>query len=141
MSDKSLQRCINPDCAASYAIDEVIFSCPKCGSLLDIEYDWEHLAMPKSLDFFEHRWSTKGLRAEGRLDFSGVWRFRELLPFARPESIVTIGEGRTLLFLVNHTEEPQTIPVPKGKKELLTGAQTADTLTLDRYGVGVVKLQ
>ena len=31
------------------------------------------------------------------LDFSGVWRFRELLPFAREEDVVTIGEGRTVL--------------------------------------------
>src|SRR5439155_639999 len=31
-------------------------------------------------------------------DFSGVWRFRELLPFYRREDdIVTIGEGRTVL--------------------------------------------
>src|SRR5205823_1016539 len=53
---------------------------------------------PKSLGFFEHRWSTKGTEVEGRLDFSGVWRFRELLPFYRSESdIVTIGEGRTSL--------------------------------------------
>jgi threonine synthase len=29
--------------------------------------------------------------------FSGVWRFWELLPFTRPESIVTVGEGQTLL--------------------------------------------
>ena len=54
--------------------------------------------MPKSLSFFEHRWATKGSRGEGRLDFSGVWRFRELLPFYRSEDdIVTIGEGRTVL--------------------------------------------
>src|SRR3984957_5011557 len=29
--------------------------------------------------------------------FLGVWRFRELLPFALPDQIVTIGEGQTLL--------------------------------------------
>jgi threonine synthase len=28
---------------------------------------------------------------------SGVWRFRELLPFSRPEDVVTIGEGQTIL--------------------------------------------
>jgi threonine synthase len=34
----------------------------------------------------------------GRLDFSGVWRFRELMPFFRREDeIVSIGEGRTVL--------------------------------------------
>ena len=75
-----------------------LVSCPKCGSLLDILYDWAKLPVPKSLSFFEHRWSTKGTGVEGQLDFSGVWRFRELLPFyRREEDIVTIGEGRTVL--------------------------------------------
>lgn len=97
MADRAFQVCINPDCGATFGITEVIFGCPKCGSLLDIGYDWDRLAVPKKMDFFEHRWATKGLRSEGRLDFSGVWRFRELLPFTEPESIVTIGEGRTVL--------------------------------------------
>src|ERR1019366_4478808 len=45
-----------------------------------------------------HRWSTKGTNTDGRLDFSGVWRFRELFPFYRTEAdIITIGEGRTTL--------------------------------------------
>lgn len=97
MSDRAHQVCINPDCAATFGIEEIVFSCPKCKSLLDIVYDWERLAMPTSLEFFEHRWNTKGLSAAGQLDFSGVWRFRELLPFVQPKDIVTIGEGRTLL--------------------------------------------
>jgi len=98
MKDTSFQRCINPTCASTYAIDEVKVSCDKCGGLLDIQYDWSALPKLKSLNFFEHRWSTKGSDIEGRLDFSGVWRFRELLPFYRNEDqIVTIGEGRTLL--------------------------------------------
>src|SRR6266487_2486858 len=94
----SHQQCINPDCAATYAIDEVKVACTRCGSLLDIKYDWSKLPVPKSLNFFEHRWSTKGTEAAGRADFSGVWRFRELMPFYRSEDqIVTIGEGRTVL--------------------------------------------
>ncbi|MGB9624331.1 MAG: threonine synthase [Phycisphaerae bacterium] len=97
MADRAFQVCINPDCAATFGITEVLFSCPKCGNLLDVGYDWDRLAVPRKMDFFEHRWATKGLRSEGRLDFSGVWRFRELMPFAEPESIVTIGEGRTVL--------------------------------------------
>jgi threonine synthase len=31
------------------------------------------------------------------LAFSGVWRFHELLPFADPKHVMTIGEGQTLL--------------------------------------------
>lgn len=98
MPESAYQQCINPACAATYPVTEVHVACGKCGALLDIQYDWSKLPVPKSLSFFEHRWSTKGLRTEGRLDFSGVWRFRELLPFYRSEAdIVTIGEGRTVL--------------------------------------------
>src|SRR5208282_4596228 len=77
---------------------QVLVACPQCGGLLDIRYDWEKLPKIKGLGFFEHRWSTKGVGVEGTLDFSGVWRFRALLPFYREEDqIVTIGEGRTCL--------------------------------------------
>ena len=96
-TDRACQKCINPDCGRTASLREVVFNCPSCGSLLDIDYDWERLAVPQALSFFEHRWGTRGLRSEGRLDFSGVWRFRELLPFAGNQDIVTIGEGRTLL--------------------------------------------
>ncbi len=95
--EQAYQVCINPDCRKQFGIEQIVFNCPDCGALLDVEYRWDRVAVPKALDFFEHRWSTKGLRAEARLDFSGIWRFRELLPFAPNDSIVTIGEGRTLL--------------------------------------------
>src|SRR3954470_9057251 len=98
MTDRAFQQCINPACGATYGVEEVKVACTKCGSLLDILYDWDRLALPKSLSAFEYRWSTKGTGTQGRLDFSGVWRFRELMPFFRTEDdIVTIGEGRTLL--------------------------------------------
>ncbi len=68
-------------------------ACEACGSLLDVIYDWNRLRPPTSLDFFESKWS----RRYDPLDFSGVWRFHELLPFAPREQVVTIGEGQTLL--------------------------------------------
>ncbi len=98
MSAHAHQLCINPDCRTTYGIDETVVACRKCGSLLDITYDWSKLSPPRSLKDLEHRWATKGTGGSGRLDFSGVWRFRELMPFYRAEDdIVTIGEGRTLL--------------------------------------------
>ncbi|WP_428939277.1 threonine synthase [Fontivita pretiosa] len=98
MTDAAFQQCINPSCRATYAIADVKVSCTRCGSLLDVCYDWKRLPVPKSMAFFEHRWATKGTGGEGKLDFSGVWRFRELMPFYRNEDdIVTIGEGRTVL--------------------------------------------
>ncbi|MCA9027412.1 MAG: threonine synthase [Planctomycetaceae bacterium] len=61
--------------------------------MLDVQYEWDKLPVPSSLREFERRWSSR----RNPLDFSGVWRFRELLPFAPPEQIVTIGEGQTIL--------------------------------------------
>lgn len=111
MNTIALQRCIDPDCAAEFGVDRVLTSCPTCGSMLDIVYDWE-AAWPKSersFKLFERRGSTFGDRdvaggqaSEAALDFSGVWRFRELLPFwmhapNKAADIVTVGEGRTNL--------------------------------------------
>ncbi|HSU65832.1 MAG TPA: threonine synthase [Tepidisphaeraceae bacterium] len=98
MTEAAFQQCIDPSCGTTYAIDEIKVSCERCGSLLDIRYDWARLPTPRSLSFFEHRWNTKGTGTAGKLDFSGVWRFREMMPFYRSEDdIVTIGEGRTVL--------------------------------------------
>jgi threonine synthase len=98
MTERAFQQCINPACASTYPIEQVHVACPKCRSLLDIKYDWDRLPVPRGLSYFEHRWSTKGSGVQGRLDFSGVWRYRELMPFFRTEDdIVTIGEGRTNL--------------------------------------------
>jgi threonine synthase len=98
MNHAAHQQCINPACGRSYSIMEIHVACAACGSLLDIKYDWSRLPVPKSLGYFEHRWNTKGTNTEGVIDFSGVWRFRELFPFYRTEAdIVTIGEGRTTL--------------------------------------------
>lgn len=68
------------------------FRCPKCGGLLDVAYDWNRLPVPPSLSYFEQKWRNR----TNPLDFSGVWRFRDLLPFAPAERIMTIGEGQTL---------------------------------------------
>ena len=93
MTDLAYQRCIHPGCAATYDVGEVRTSCGECGGLLDVQYDWDGAEVPKSLSAFEQKWS----RHFDPLCQSGVWRFRELLPFAPADKIVTIGEGQTLL--------------------------------------------
>ena len=89
----AFQHCINPLCAASFDVGDVLTSCPDCGNLLDIDYEWDKIPVPKSLREFEARWGNR----RNPLDFSGVWRFRDLLPFAPEKDIVTIGEGQTIL--------------------------------------------
>ncbi|MEQ8769246.1 MAG: threonine synthase [Phycisphaerales bacterium] len=115
MTDVARQRCIDPGCAAEFGVDRVLTACPACGSMLDVVYDWD-AAWPRPTDgsertfeIFERRGSTFGERdvaggeaTEAALDFSGVWRFRELLPFWMhapngAAGIVTVGEGRTNL--------------------------------------------
>ncbi|MGC8641140.1 MAG: threonine synthase [Isosphaeraceae bacterium] len=91
--DAALQRCIHPGCRATFAVDEPHFSCPACGDLVDVVYDWDRVPVPRKLSEFQARWANR----LDPLNFSGVWRFRELLPFAPPEMVVTIGEGQTLL--------------------------------------------
>ncbi|NQT19998.1 MAG: threonine synthase [Planctomycetes bacterium] len=93
MPDLAWQQCINPQCRATYDIAQVLHKCDKCGNLLDAAYDWERLSVPHSLDEFERRWATR----RNPLDFSGVWRFRELMPFAPDNKVVSIGEGQTQL--------------------------------------------
>ena len=91
--DASFQKCINPQCGADFDCGQAMFECPKCGDLLDVRYDWERLAVPSRLSDFSKRWASRN----EPLDFSGVWRFRELLPFCDDEFKITIGEGQTIL--------------------------------------------
>lgn len=92
-TNAAYQQCINPACRSTVEVERPVFACPSCGDLLDVVYDWNRLPVPNSLAYFEAKWA----RRSDPLAFSGVWRFRELLPFAPPEQIVTIGEGQTLL--------------------------------------------
>ncbi len=93
MTEFVCQRCINPDCGSTCGVEDTSFVCPRCGGLLDVSYDWDRLTPPRSLRDFEARWSER----HHPLSFSGVWRFRELLPFAPPDRVMTIGEGQTIL--------------------------------------------
>lgn len=89
------QKCINPDCGAEFDCGSVIggFKCPQCGELLDVRYNWDKIDVPGRLNEFAARWADR----DRPLDFSGVWRFRELLNFCDDRYKVTIGEGRTIL--------------------------------------------
>ncbi|HEX8920267.1 MAG TPA: hypothetical protein VF766_02245, partial [Pyrinomonadaceae bacterium] len=93
-SGNSSQHCIEPDCGARYALDERLYVCPRCGGLLDIEKESEpHLDGETLRALWRERLSSFEPR-----DRSGVWRYRELLPFETDAPIVTLAEGNTPLY-------------------------------------------
>ena len=84
--------CFNDGCRARYAITEVLYNCPKCGGLMEAAYGATQ--QPESLKkiFRERRLNNTPL------DQSGVWRYREMLPFLDDYSkVVTLREGNTPL--------------------------------------------
>lgn len=88
---KAFLECIG--CGREFSADEKIYKCA-CGNLLDVMYDFSGLE-PEELKatFLERRLSNEAI------DVSGVWRYRELIPFMRDEgNIVSMPEGGTMLF-------------------------------------------
>lgn len=85
--------CFNHACRSRFPITEVLYTCPKCGGLIEAAYA-PVLADPSNLKrlFRERRMSN------APLDQSGVWRYRELSPFLDDYShVVTLREGNTPL--------------------------------------------
>jgi threonine synthase len=111
---RATQRCINPRCAAEFPVLDTLVACRKCGNLLDLAYTWP-ASFPSDWSWVARRAGvprapapsrstgprvplSAAAKAQSELDASGVWRFRELLPFfSDPAQIVTIGEGKTIL--------------------------------------------
>ncbi len=85
--------CFNDTCRARFAINDVVYTCPKCSSLLEVSAP----VLANSVDGLKKLWRERRLSNEPQ-DQSGVWRYRELLPFADAEQhIVTLREGETPL--------------------------------------------
>jgi threonine synthase len=90
----AVQHCIQPACEASFGIRERMYVCPDCGGPLEIE-----IPLPSAIesDAMRTRWRSRVGSLEPR-DRSGVWRFREVLPFDDATPIVTLAEGNTPLY-------------------------------------------
>jgi threonine synthase len=89
-----LQRCITPDCHAEYQLDERLYVCSRCGGLLDVDRSEPSAVDPTTL---RQLWRQRLSSLETR-DRSGVWRFREFLPFNDDTPVVSLGEGNTPLY-------------------------------------------
>ena len=85
--------CIAERCRARYPITQVIYNCPRCGGLLEAAYP-PPAAPPEEL---KRTWRERRA-SNAPLDQSGVWRFREIIPFLDDYgSVVTLREGNTPL--------------------------------------------
>src|SRR5579864_3977908 len=85
--------CFEPVCRTRFAITDVLYNCTRCGGLLEVIYSGERpdaAALRRLLR--ERRMSN------APLDTSGVWRYRELIPFLDDYSkVVSLREGNTPL--------------------------------------------
>src|SRR6476620_2232461 len=85
--------CIEQRCRARFTITEVLYNCPRCGGLLEAVYG----KPAQSAQELKSLWRSRRT-SNGPLDQSGVWRYREFIPFLDDYSqAVTLREGCTPL--------------------------------------------
>ena len=81
-------RCVA--CGAEYDVQPKLFTCPKCGQVLEVVFEPDELP-----PFEEFRRRTR---------MHGIWRFKELLPL-KAKKVITMGEGNTPLIRLENLEK------------------------------------
>jgi threonine synthase len=85
--------CFEERCRARFPIEEVIYNCPRCGGLLEAVYE----GVPQPAAELRALWRARRT-SNAPLDQSGVWRYREFIPFLSDYgAVVTLREGNTPL--------------------------------------------
>src|SRR5207302_7436925 len=90
----AVQRCIEPQCGIRYGLNERLYVCARCGGLLDVVKPEASIG---TADVLRNIWGAR-LGSLDLKDRSGVWRYRELLPFAPDAPIVSLIEGNNPLY-------------------------------------------
>jgi threonine synthase len=89
-------RCI-AGCGETYPLDEIIYRCKKCGSLLEVHHNIDRLKETSA-----NEWKdifNKRAGSNRRPYVSGVWSKKEwILPAINNDNIVSMPEGNTNLF-------------------------------------------
>ena len=92
-------ECADQSCRQHFLLDNREHLCTSCGGLLDVRYNFPTGDPPAWRRTWERRKTSSAIA-----DQSGVWRFRELLPFvAEGKEIISLSEGRTPLIDVPRT--------------------------------------
>ena len=85
--------CFEQQCRERFPIDEALYNCPACGGLLEVVFTEGRL----EADNWKMAWRERRT-SNAMLDQSGVWRYRELLPFdGHHHQVVSLREGNTPL--------------------------------------------
>ncbi|HYL78361.1 MAG TPA: threonine synthase [Bryobacteraceae bacterium] len=85
--------CFEQKCRARFTIGEAIYNCPHCGALLEVCFT----EAPIDPETLQATWRQRRMSNQP-LDQSGVWRYREMLPFdGAHHQVVTLREGNTPL--------------------------------------------
>jgi len=89
-------QCIS-GCQGKYSLGEIIYKCPKCGSLLEVKHDMEKL---KKLTPQEWKCIFDGRFCKTKWPYgSGVWGKKEMVnPLVADENVVSMFEGGSNLF-------------------------------------------
>lgn len=85
-------KCIETNCGAEFGINERLYICPNCGGLLDAKQQ-----ATKTAEQLKAIWTQRLTSFEAK-DRSGVWRYRDLLPFDKNVQPVSLFEGNTPLY-------------------------------------------
>lgn len=86
-------QCIEETCQTRQDPKRESFQCALCGGLLEVKYECD----PFDVEGLRETWHRRRLSGEP-IDRSGVWRFRELIPFTPPGArIISLSEGSTPL--------------------------------------------
>jgi threonine synthase len=81
------QVCIS--CGAKYDKNEILYSCKRCGDILEVKYDYDLLKAKLK----KSSWKSLPL---------SLWRYKDFMPIQDPSKIVSLNEGGTGLHLCQH---------------------------------------
>jgi threonine synthase len=85
--------CFEQKCHATFPITDAIYNCPQCGGLLEVRFADARIDPAQLKEIWRQRRTSNEM-----LDQSGVWRYRELLPFdGFHQRAVSLREGNTPL--------------------------------------------
>src|SRR5271166_2138225 len=91
------------------------FRCSHCGDLLEITYPgWKEVGPDAA--HLKANWRQRRL-SQAAIDLSGVWRFRELLPFVGDQAVITLREGNTPLYELPRCARLTGVPRLFGKHQ------------------------